>query len=259
VLAERTFAPLGLSATFMDGSIEGAHRSVGYRLTGDGSFQQDSHYDPAWSFASGGLFSTVEDLYGWSRALETDELLSARSREIMWTTVHDTYGYGWNVREASPETLNRRVRMHGGRTPGYTACFVRFPESDLTAIVLSNNSMADLCPIANDLAAIVLDEPYVMPIARRAARIDHAILDRYTGRYRFTADAIISITREGDRLVVEVPPSPDRLQLFPESSTDFFLKTNDVQVFFETNRRGETTGLTVRYRGRSLYIERIPD
>ena len=258
-LAERTVAPLGLSATFMDGSIAGAHRSVGYRLAGDGSFKPDSRYDPAWSFASGGLFSNVEDLYRWSRALETDEILSASSRESMWTPVKDTYGYGWNIREPSPETLNRRVRMHGGRTPGYTACFARFPDDDLTTIVLSNNSMADLCPMVNDLAAIVLDEPYVMPIARRAIRIDHAVLDRYTGRYRFTADATVTITREGDQLVVQAPPSPDRLQLFPESNTDFFLKTNDVQVVFETNRRGETVGLTVRYRGRSSYIERLGD
>jgi CubicO group peptidase (beta-lactamase class C family) len=258
VLAERTFAPLGLSATFMDGSSAASGRvAVGYRPADDGTLLPDSRYDPAWSFASGGLFSTVEDLYRWNRALEADEILSASSREIMWTPVQDTYGYGWNIREASPETLNRRVRMHSGRTPGYTACFEHFPDDDLTAIVLSNNVMADLCPIVGSLAAIMLGEPYEIPIARRAIRIDHALLDRYTGRYRWSANAAIDITRESDWLVVHVPPSPDRLQLFPESDTDFFLKTMDVQVIFETNRRGESVGLTVRGRGRSAYLERL--
>ena len=259
-LAERTFAPLGLSATFMDGSIATTnHAAVGYRPADDGSLKPDSRYDPAWSFASGGLFSTVEDLYRWSRALETDQVLSASSRERMWTPVHDTYGYGWSIRGPSPETLNRRVRMHGGRTPGYTACLTRFPDDDVTAIMLSNNSGADLCPMAVDLAAIVLGAPFQMPIARRAVRLDPAILDRHTGRYRYSPAAAVSITRDGDWLVVHVPPSPDRLQLFPESPTEFFFKTMDVQVIFEANRGGETTGLTVRYRGRSTYIEREAD
>ena len=178
--------------------------AVGYRPDDEGSFKPDSRYDPAWSFASGGLFSTVEDLYRWSRALETDEILSASSREIMWTPVKDTYGYGWTIREPSPETLNRRVRMHSGRTPGYTACFARFPDDDLTTIVLSNNVMADLCPIVNDLAAIALDEPYQVPIARRAIRLAPQTLDRYTGRYRYTEAVALNITREADLLVARL-------------------------------------------------------
>lgn len=260
VLAERTFAPLGLSASFMDGTVERTSRiAVGYRPAEDGSLQPDVSYDPAWSFSSGGVFSTVEDLFRWSRALETDEVLPKAARQRMWTPVRETYGYGWTIRPPSPETFYRRSRMHGGRTPGYTACFMRFPDDDVTAIVLSNNSYADLCPITTDLAAIALGEKLQMPVARRAVRLDPAILERYTGRYRFSGDAIIDIMRESDWLVVHAPPSPDRLQLFPENRTDFFLKTMDVQVIFDTNWRGETAGLYVRYRGRSTYIERVVD
>ncbi len=260
VLAERIFEPLGLSATFMDGSVPATNRAaLGYRSADDGSLQLDTNYDPTWSFSSGGVFSTVEDLLRWSRALETDDALPKAARERMWTPVHETYGYGWTIRPPSPETFYRRIRMHGGRTPGYTACFMRFPDDDVTTIALSNNSFGDLCPITTDLAAIALGELLQMPVARRAVRLDPAILDRYTGRYRFPPDAIIDITRESDWLVVHAPPSPDRLQLFPENRTDFFLKTMDLQVIFDTNWRGETAGLYVRYRGRSTYIERVAD
>jgi CubicO group peptidase (beta-lactamase class C family) len=260
VLAQRTLEPLGLSATFMEPSSPAAqHVAVGYRPAEDGSLHPDSPLDVSWSFTAGALFSTVGDLHRWSRALDTDELLSAASRQLMWTPVHDKYGYGWTVDGPSAETLNRRVQRHSGRSQGYTACFVRFPDDAVTVVVLSNNVMTDTCPIVNDLAAIMLGEPYVMPVARRAIRIDHAILDRYSGRYRFSGDATINIAREGDWLVVQAPPSPDVLQLFPESETDFFLKTSEARVIFETNRRGEAQGLTVRYRGRSLYVERLGD
>jgi CubicO group peptidase (beta-lactamase class C family) len=258
-LAERMLMPLGLSATFMDGSSVAANRvAVGYRPADDGSLKPDSRYDPAWSFASGGLFSTVEDLLRWSRALETDELLSASSRQTMWTPVKDTYGYGWNIRKPSPETLSRRVRMHSGRTPGYTACFVRFPDDDLTTIVLSNNVMADLCPIVRDLSAIMLGEPYAIPIARRAIRLPAATLDRYTGSYRYTDIVAINIRREDDVLVARLGASPDRYQLFAESETEFFLKAVDAQAVFTVNRAGEVNGLTLRYDNQSFFAKRLP-
>jgi CubicO group peptidase (beta-lactamase class C family) len=260
VLAERTFEPLGLSATFMQMSSPAArHVAVGYRPADDGTLQLDALADPAWVFASGGLFSTVGDVYRWSRALETNELLSAQSRQTMWTPVRDTYGYGWNIRGPEPDTLNRRVLMHSGRTPGYTACFARFPDDDVTVVVLSNNVMADTCPILKNLAAIVLDEPYEIPIARRAIRLDPAILDRYRGRYRYTEGVAINIAREGALLVARLGRSPDRYQLLPESETDFFFKTTDAQVGFVVTRGGEVRGLAVHYNGQRFYAPRLPD
>jgi hypothetical protein len=148
--------------------------------------------------------------------------------------------------------------MHSGRTPGYTACLVLFPDDDLTAIVLSNNVMADLCPIVNALAAIMLDEPYEIPIARRAIRVPQATLDRYTGRYRYTDSVALHLTREDDVLVARLSQSLDRYQLFAESETQFFLKTADAQAEFSVTEAGEVRGLTLRYNGRSTFAERLP-
>jgi CubicO group peptidase (beta-lactamase class C family) len=259
-LSEHILEPLSLNDTFMDSAnADRTHVAVGYRPATDDTLQPDSPLYPAWSFAAGGVFSTVEDLFRLSLALETDELLSQASKDAMWTPVKGAYGYGWNMPAPGPETLHRRVRMHAGRSQGYTACFVRFPGDDLTAIVLSNNVMGDTCTIVKDLAAIVLGEPYTIPIARRAIRVDHAILERYAGRYRYTEDFTLTLVREGDTLVVLWPRSPDRLQLFAESETEFFFKTFDIQAKFTTNGRNETTGFTVRGRGQSLFLERIRD
>jgi CubicO group peptidase (beta-lactamase class C family) len=233
--------------------------AVGYRPADDGSLAPDFPHDPAWSFASGGLFSTVEDLYRFSRALEANELLSASSQERMWTPVQDTYSYGWTVRGPSAETLNRRVRMHGGRSPGYTACFALFPDDDVTAIILSNNVMADLCPMVKDLAAIVLGEPFEIPIARRAIKLPTETLDRYTGGYRYTESVALNITREGELLVASLERSRDRYQLFAESETEFFLRTVDAQAEFVVSRAGEVRGLTLRYNNQSFFAKRLAD
>jgi CubicO group peptidase (beta-lactamase class C family) len=257
-LAQRILAPAGLTATFMyPTSPVALHVAVGYRPTDDGSMQPDSPLDPAWSYSAGALFSTVEDLYRLSRALDDHALLSEDTQALMWTPVKDTYGYGWSVLPPSAETLHRRVQMHSGRTQGYTACFARFPDDDLTAVVLSNNVMADTCGIVTDLIAIELGEPYTMPIARRAIRLDAAVLDRYVGRYRLSETLVIDITREDDVLIVTFPRSPDRFQLFAESETEFFFRTFDAQVAFATDRTGEPTGLTASSNGRSVFAARL--
>lgn len=212
-----------------------------------------------WAYAAGGLYSTVEDLLRWGRALETEALLTDASKTAMWTPVKDTYGYGWTLRAPSKETLGRRVRMHGGLIQGFSGCFVGFPDEDLTAIVLSNNVLADACSVAMDLAAIALDEDYTIPVARRAIRADAELLDRYIGEYRFDGGLVVTIAREGDELVARTSRSDEPLKLFAESETDFFLKTADVQVTFTADRRGVTNALVVHFQNRNERAARIGD
>lgn len=195
----------------------------------------------------------------FSEALKDDRLLSEQSKALMWTPVKDTYGYGWTVRGPAPETLNRRVRMHSGRSQGYTAVFIEFVNDDLTGIVLSNNVMADTPTVAKDLAAIILGEPYSIPTPRRAIKVDHALLDRYAGRYRWSEKTTLVINREGDLLIVKVTGSSDHYQLYAESATRFFLKTVDVVVDFQANRGGETTQLVIRSPMQDFVAKRIAD
>jgi CubicO group peptidase (beta-lactamase class C family) len=209
-LAQRVLAPADLTDTFMDSATAPTERvAVGYRPTDDGALKPDAPLDPVWSFAAGGLFSTAEDLMRFGEALKDDRVLSEQSKALMWTPVKDTYGYGWNVRPPAPETLNRRVRMHSGRSQGYTACFVQFVDDDITGIVLSNNVMADTCIIIKDLTAIMLGEAYSIPIARRAIKVDHALLERYAGRYHWSDKTALVITRNGDLLIAELTGSAD--------------------------------------------------
>ena len=259
-LTQRVLSPAGLTDTFMDSSAAPTQRvAIGYRPAADGTLKPDTPLDPPWSFAAGGVFSTAEDLMRFGEALKNDRLLSEQSKTLMWTPVKDTYGYGWNVRAPAPETLNRRVRMHSGRSQGYTACFVQFVDDDVTGIVLSNNVMADTCVISKDLAAIVLGEAYSIPIARRAIKIDHALLDRYVGRYHWSDKATLVVSRDGDLLIAKLAGAPDHYQLYAASATQFFLKTVDVVIEFETNRRGETTQLVIRTPTHAFSARRIAD
>jgi CubicO group peptidase (beta-lactamase class C family) len=259
-LAQRVLAPASMVDTFMGSASAPTERvAVGYRPSDDGTLKPDARADPVWLFAAGGVFSTAEDLLRLGEALKGERVLTEASKTLMWTPVQGDYGYGWSTPEPSPSTLNRRIRMHSGRSQGYTACFVQFVDDDVTGIVLSNNVMADTCTIIKDLAAIELGDAYSIPIARRAIKVDHSLLDHYAGRYHWSENYTLVVSREGDLLVARLDSLPDHYQLYPESPTQFFLKTIDVVAEFQTNRRGQTTQLVIRSPTQEFVAKRIAD
>jgi CubicO group peptidase (beta-lactamase class C family) len=259
-LAQRVLGPAGMTDSFMGSASAPTERvAIGYRPSDDGTLKPDAPADPAWLSAAGGVFSTAEDLLRLGEALKDERLLTEASKTLMWTPIQGDYGYGWSLPKPAAMTLNRRVRMHSGRSQGYTACFVQFVDDDVTGIVLSNNVMADTCTIIKDLTAIVLGETYSIPIARRAIKVDPSVLDRYAGRYHWSENYTLVVSREGDLLVARLDGLPDHYQLYPESSTQFFLKTIDVVAEFQTNRRGQTTQLVIRSPTQDFVAKRIAD
>jgi CubicO group peptidase (beta-lactamase class C family) len=160
VVREMIFAPLGMSATGYDWtSAIIPQRAAGYVGSGK-ALANAPPLDMQQPYAAGSLYSTVEDLLTWDQALYTEKLLPAAAKEKMWTPALANYGYGWNVRAASPQTFGYTRILHGGGINGFSAMLMRVPELNVTAIVLSNNSTNSASTIAGDLLAIYFGQPY---------------------------------------------------------------------------------------------------
>jgi D-alanyl-D-alanine carboxypeptidase len=162
-LAERIFAPLGMTSTRTTTTTALVpRRARGY------TWQKD-HYTNAEEYLavrpSGAFLSTVLDLAKWDAALYTDQILTRASREAMWTPVrlHDgrshPYGFGWIV-----DSFDGHLQVHhGGSLPGFRAELARFPNDSLTVIVLTNADGANPSEIVAGLSRM-----YMRP--SRAAR-----------------------------------------------------------------------------------------
>jgi CubicO group peptidase (beta-lactamase class C family) len=107
---------------------------------------------------SGLLYSTVEDLFLWDQALYTERLLPRAQLEPMFAPlIQDTdqagfaYGYGWYV----GEHRGRPVVGHGGNTEGFATLIVRYPDDQITEIVLMNqadvNQLSVWAAISNEI------------------------------------------------------------------------------------------------------------
>ena len=150
------FPAAGLQNTgYDDGSTALA---VGYRPTAEGLLpQRQSNADVV--FAAGALYSSVDDLHRWSRALHGGRVLSPRSYAGMIAAaepgryrarerrgVPQVFAYGLFVGSPGlrvrPGFADRQI-FHTGSWAGFRALTTYQPDSDVTVVVLSNQYDAE--------------------------------------------------------------------------------------------------------------------
>ena len=95
---------------------------------------------------------------------------------------------------------------------------------------------------------------HAQPKEHIAIKLDPKIYDAYAGQYVMAPDpklqgtVTMTIKRDGDALFRQVPGWFAQ-EIFPESETVFFNATEDEQLIFVKNDRGEVTGLIVEQTG----------
>lgn len=245
-LQENIFTPLKLAHTGYDthGRILKG-RATGYTKR-DGVKVNSDYIDMTVPYAAGSLYSTVEDLFAWNEALFADKLLTAKSRELMMTVFKDKYAYGLGV----DTRLNRQMVSHGGGINGFSTYLLRFPAERVTVAVLRNADYGTPGPgkIAQDLAAILFGEKYEIPSAPVAVKVDPKLYDHYAGQYELGPNSLLTISKNGDRLMAQAAGQP-KLELLPSSETKFFVKEIDLQMTFVKDAQGQITHLILHQGG----------
>jgi len=99
---------------------------------------------PFWALrANGGIYSTAMDMLRWANALLDNKVMSAESRDAMWTPHVDEsngdgdsfYGYGWVVLD---KDNGARVITHNGGNGILFADFAIIPEKKIVAFMQCN-------------------------------------------------------------------------------------------------------------------------
>jgi CubicO group peptidase (beta-lactamase class C family) len=158
-LRERIFQPLGMNATTDRlPRVIIPHRASGYEQANHMHINRD--YDLTDVFSAGAIVSTVGDLAIWNAALDCEALLSASSKELMWTPVKlndgkpTKYGFGWFIES----TDGHKNIGHSGSTSGFSASIQRFPDDHLAVIVLTNTDEQIATTLARKVAAFYFAE-----------------------------------------------------------------------------------------------------
>jgi CubicO group peptidase (beta-lactamase class C family) len=162
-LRERIFKPLEMNETiaYEKGKNEVANRAYGHTRNSVGWRETDQSSTSA-TLGDGGVYTSLDDLEKWDRALTGHTLLSAKEMAAALTppatasgrlqkpdgSVAPFYGFGWFL---DPYRGHRRY-SHYGETIGFRTAIQRFPDDHLTVIVLANRAEVDSPALAEQVA-----------------------------------------------------------------------------------------------------------
>lgn len=204
LLAERILQPLGMDDTGYDRSERIIpRRAAGYERTLDG-VRNTPYLDMSLPHAAGAMYSTVEDLALWDRALYGTSVVEERVKEEMFTPGLEGYGFGWFIAEEpiGPEGAERLVIRHGGGINGFNTVIVRVPEDRVLIVLLGNMGSASLEAMRRGFLDLLYGrEPAppkasILPVLRRIATTDGA--DAAVAKYRELAAGDEYETGEGE-------------------------------------------------------------
>jgi CubicO group peptidase (beta-lactamase class C family) len=161
---DHIFPPLGMRTARVNSDTDIVpNQAAGYYLVND-TLKNPEWVSPSISAtAGGGLSFTVRDLAKWAIGLNHAKVLGRAGLELSWTPVRlnhaGTYphGFGWNLVE---QRGYRRIG-HSGSWQGFHATIQRYPDFNLTIIVLLNLGQANSEGVAVGIAGLL--EPALTP------------------------------------------------------------------------------------------------
>jgi CubicO group peptidase (beta-lactamase class C family) len=143
--------------------------------------------DMSVPFSAGALYSTVEDLFLWDRALYTERLLSEKSKAEYFQPLLRHYAFGWGVAytKVGESTDSVLAISHGGGINGFNTLIMRIPGRQQLIVLLNNTGGTALDDMAKGILGILYDKPYAAPRQSLSDRL--AVLIKENGLTRALA------------------------------------------------------------------------
>jgi len=243
----------------------GIHWSTGSKRRLAVGYDSDLAPAPRWGMgalqSAGALHSSADDLLnlldavlGYRKSTLSPALATmAATRRPGGMDPSTQIALAWNVYQ----TDGREIFWKNGSVGGYRSFIGYDAKARIGVLALAN---AQTAVGVDDIGLHLLDPNLPVdlhvPKVHKQVVISPVILGRYVGRYRFSPTDILTVTREGDRLFGQ-EPGQDKFELFAEGEHDFFLKTIDAQVTFESSGAASAKIATWHQDGQTQRGDRI--
>lgn len=155
------FVPLDMQHSFVYCKEKSGitNRAIGYNMYGD----KDDYN--LLTTGSGGIYSTVEDLFKWDQGLYTEKLVGTVTLQQAFTQYRlndnslSPYGFGWAIME---DRLGKAVAHDGGYV-GFRSFIERGLNNRYTVIILSNKGSSQAVGIETAIRNILHNKPFQYP------------------------------------------------------------------------------------------------
>ncbi|MDP4215832.1 MAG: serine hydrolase [Bacteroidota bacterium] len=251
VMHERIFGPLHMDHSGFDfAGLKSPDKATGYNSPS--SDQPALVVDSSVSFAAGSIYTTVEDLYKWDRALYTGRIISEASLQKAFTPHLGKYGYGWMM----DSVYGKKVVEHGGGIPGFLSFIFRVPEDQTCIIIFDNMPIRDPGKMAGAINALLNGKDYTIPRPKVVLRVDTVILKQYAGKYELAPGFVMTVTLENGKLMAQAGGQP-KLELFAEKENVFYPREIDAHLEFVRGADSSVEKLILNQGGQVRTANRI--
>ncbi|NHJ00742.1 MAG: class A beta-lactamase-related serine hydrolase [Candidatus Heimdallarchaeota archaeon] len=191
--------------------------------------------EPSWPhIGSGGVCTTIGDLFKWFLALKGRKILSETSKKKMWTPYLDDYAYGWEITNSTKYGL---IRGHDGANYlGFSCDASWFVDKDVITILLCNRwidniYLADVMKIK--LQELILDKTAIFSLPpNNCYWVENNFLDRYTGVYLFPS---------GDKFTVDIINNKLRVKAIGQEAVNLLVSSKRSSLLYdELSKKTET-------------------
>lgn len=208
--------------------------------------------------APAGLWTTPSDLARFAIEVQheyagsSSKIVSEQKAREMLTRQKDDWGLGLSL----PQGHKARF-AHGGQNAGYS-CDLQAYVDGPGLVVMTNSDSGELL-IQELLRAVAKEYSWhdFQPIEHEVAKIDVSGLRAYVGTYEDPDAGKITVSMKDNTLYLQVSQlGPEPQQLYPESSTDFFILSNDVTFTFQKDEKGNVSKIIVHAFGHSFGLKK---
>lgn len=287
LMQNRVFQPLGMTRTSMTwqpqfesdyaNGYDEYGRSIGPQLRPKAD-------------AAGSMQTTLRDFTRLLQAVTDGEGLRKQTRELMLSpqiqvvskhefpslatettdenkNIRLSYGLGWGLYY----TPYGKAFFKEGHTDGFRNYAVCFDKPKTGIVIMTNSSNGE--GIFKELLETLLMDKYTpiewegytpydkLPprpplVVHKEVAIDPKSLDAYVGRYVFTPDVVLTITRAGGTHLFVQENSEPKQELVPEGDRKFFSTSADDEYTFEVDSQGRATKMVLHTDGKDIPIKR---
>jgi hypothetical protein len=210
--------------------------------------------------AAAGLWTTPSDLARF--AIEVQRAFAGRSNKIiskkmaaeMLKVQSGSYGLGFNLTGAGRDL----AFSHGGSNVGFKCQLFAYAETGQGAVLMANGDLG--APLIEELLRAIAKEynwPHYRVKEKAVVAVDAKLFADYVGEYE-SGPRRITISADGGRLfLVALPFGREKVEMFAESDSDYFIQLDDIQFSFVRDASGKVTEMIVRPRGQESRFKKI--
>ncbi len=260
-LEQYLFKPLNMNSSglWYTKHIKKKRIPTGYNIK-QGKLYEGPNMVGSALYASGGIVSSVDDLFLWNRALRNKNIISEYVVEQLIkeniNNSEDTtgYGYGFFLRnlQGSP-TIE-----HGGNLFSFTSGGLYLPKEDIFICILANTKFDRVQELSNYIASVLINKPIEIFSKKE---ISKEILKDYIGTYELQSEEVsrtFEIKLFDNLLLLSDPKAPESDAILTPSDKDIFiLKAVSASFKFNRDENNQVMGYMVKQGDNTFEFKKI--